>query len=268
MLLDAHNHLHDARLDPWRQEIVVELRRVSIRGAVVNGTREADWARVAALAQELPWVMPSFGLHPWHVNARGPNWREALAEQVSAHPGCGIGEIGLDRWIEGHDLVAQAECFRWQLDLAARENLPATVHCLKAWGALWEIIASATVPERGFLLHAFGGPIEMLKVFARKGAYFSFSPYFLRPHKAPQREVFRAVPAERLLVETDAPDMAPHDEANPRLLQTADGQTVNHPANLDLAYSALGELRGWSREETETLVAENFARLFGEPPAA
>ncbi len=268
MLLDAHNHLHDAGLDAWRPEIMQELRRIEIGGAVVNGTREGDWAGVAALARELPWVVPSFGLHPWHVNARTPDWREALVARVSAHPGCGIGEIGLDRWIEGHDLPAQAECFCWQLDLAARYNLPATIHCLKAWGALWEIIDSATVPERGFLLHAFGGPMEMVKGFARKGAYFSFSPYFLRPQKAPQREVFRVIPAERLLVETDAPDMAPQGEANPRPLQTAEGRVVNHPANLDLAYTALAELRGWTREETETLVAANYRRLFGELPGA
>jgi TatD DNase family protein len=264
MLLDAHNHLHDARIDPWRREIMEELCRIAIRGAVVNGTREGDWANVAALAKELPWVMPSFGLHPWHVNARSPNWREALAAQVSAHPGCGIGEIGLDRWIEGHDLAAQAECFRWQLDLAARKNLPATIHCLKAWGALWEIIDSSALPERGFLLHAYGGPMEMVKGFAGKGAYFSFSPYFLHPRKGPQREVFRAIPADRLLVETDAPDMAPPEEANPRHLQTSEGKTVHHPANIDLAYARLAELRGWSREEAEARISANFASLFGE----
>ena len=84
MLLDAHNHLHDARLSPWRAEIMEELRGLGIRGAVVNGTRESDWAEVAALAREAPWVMPSFGLHPWHVNARGPEWRESLAAQVFA----------------------------------------------------------------------------------------------------------------------------------------------------------------------------------------
>jgi TatD DNase family protein len=265
MLLDAHNHLHDARLDPWRAEIMDALRAIGVAGAVVNGTREGDWESVAALAGNLSWVMPSFGLHPWHVNARTPEWREALAAQVSKHPGCGIGEIGLDRWIENYDLPAQLECFRWQLELAARENLPATIHCLKAWGALWEAIESSAVPERGFLIHAYGGPAEMVSGFVKKGAYFSFSPYFLHARKAPQREVFRTLPAERILVETDAPDMAPPPEADPRPLMSADGRTVNHPANLDLAYKELASLRGWTREETEAQVSDNFARLFGRP---
>jgi TatD DNase family protein len=262
MLLDAHNHLHDARLNPWREQIVSELRSIRLGGAVVNGTSEEDWPAVAALAKELPWVIPSFGLHPWHVNTRGPQWREALMAQVSAHPGCGIGEIGLDRWVEGHDLAAQAECFRWQLELAARENLAASVHCLKAWGALWEIVSAASVPERGFLLHAFGGPMEMVKGFVERGAYFSFSPYFLHPRKAAQREVFRAIPRERLLVETDAPDMAPPMERNPRPLRIAPDRVLNHPANLDLAYDGLAELRGWNRDETATQMETNFVRFF------
>jgi TatD DNase family protein len=236
MLLDAHNHLHDARLAPWRGAIRAELHAIGLAGAVVNGTREDDWPAVAALAAELPGVvLPSFGLHPWHVNARGPRWREVLADQLARHPGCGVGEIGLDRWIEGHDLAAQADCFRWQLDLAARENRPATIHCLKAWGALWEIIEKAAVPERGFLLHAYGGPAEMVKGFAQRGAYFSFSPYFLHARKAPQREVFRVIPRERLLVETDAPDMAPPLEANPRPLHDRTEKLLNHPANIVLA---------------------------------
>ena len=265
MLLDAHNHLHDARLDPWREAFLAELPAIGARGAVVNGTREGDWTAVADLARKVDWVIPSFGLHPWHVNERSPDWREALCAQVAAHPGCGIGEIGLDRWVEGHDVAAQTECFRWQLALAARENLPATIHCLKAWGALWEIVASEPVPARGFLLHAYGGPEEMVKGFVERGAYFSFSPYFLQARKVAQQQVFRLIPRERLLVETDAPDMAPPIENNPRPLHDGTGRLLNHPGNLDAAYDGLAQLRGWSREKTEEQVLANFSRLFAPP---
>lgn len=264
MLFDAHNHLHSTRLDPWRSGVVPELVAMGVCGAVVNGTRESDWEAVAVMAKELRWVKPSFGLHPWHVNERSPGWKDSLLAQVSAHPGCGIGEIGLDRWVEGHDVAAQSECFRWQLELAAKENLPATVHCLKAWGLLAEIVASCRLPERGFLIHAYGGPLEMVKGFASAGAYFSFSPYFMQPRKAQQRETFRAIPPDRLLVETDAPDMAPPIDCNPRPLREAGGTLVNHPANIALAYDGLAELRGWTRVETEQRVAENFERLFGQ----
>ena len=266
MWLDAHNHLHDARLSPWRDAMMVELPQIGVRRAVVNGTREEDWSAVAALAAQFPWVHPSFGLHPWHVPKRTSEWRERLTEQVDAHPGCGIGEIGLDRWIEGFDFEAQRECFAWQLDLAASRNLAATIHCLRAWGALEEMLRVAAMPARGFLIHAYGGPQEMVKGFVERGAYFSFSPSFLQERKAAQREVFRHIPADRLLVETDAPDLAPPPEANPRPLADAEGKPLNHPANLTVSYAALAEIRGWTLEELAHRVAANFTRLIGIGP--
>jgi TatD DNase family protein len=263
-LLDAHNHLHDARLAPHRAKIFPELARIGVRRAVVNGTREADWPEVAALAAEHPWVIPSFGLHPWFIADRSPRWRENLARMLDAHPRSGLGEIGLDRWIEGHDLAAQTEVFTAQLALAAERDLPVTIHCLRAWGALGEILCEHPLPARGFLLHAYGGPAEMVEDFARRGACFSFSTYFLHPRKAAQREVFRRIPFDRLLVETDAPDMLPPDDCNPRPLHNpVSGKPVNHPANLDLAYAMLAELRGLAPEALAAQVEENFARLFG-----
>ena len=261
-LFDAHNHLHDARLLPWRAEILAELPALGVRVAVVNGTREDDWADVASLAAATPWVLPSFGLHPWYVNARTPAWSENLVRFLDAHPGAGIGEIGLDRWIENHDPVAQTECFRLQFALATARDLPATIHCIRAWGALWDIIREGTVPPRGFLLHAYGGPAEMVAGFLDRGAYFSFSPYFLHERKSAQREIFKRLPADRVLVETDAPDLPPPPERNPRPLAGADGKPLNHPANILVAYDALAEIRGVTRGELTTQVAENFTRFF------
>ena len=261
-LFDAHNHLHDARLLPWRAEMIAELPSLGVRAAIVNGTREDDWADIASLAAATPWVLPSFGLHPWYVNARGPAWREALIHFLDAHPGAGVGEIGLDRWIEGHDPVAQAECFRWQLGIATERDLPATIHCIRAWGALWDIIREGAMPPHGFLLHAYGGPAEMVAGFLDRGAYFSFSPYFLHERKSAQREIFKRLPADRLLVETDAPDLAPPPERNPRPLSGADGKPLNHPGNLLVSYDALAEIRGIPRGELATQVAENFVRFF------
>ncbi len=261
-LFDAHNHLHDARLLPWRGEFLAELPALGVSRGVVNGTREEDWPAVAALAVQVPWVLPSFGLHPWHVNERSAAWLEKLIHFLDSHPGAAVGEIGLDRWIEGHDPVVQAECFRGQLSIAAERNLPATIHCIRAWGALWDIIRESAVPARGFLLHAYGGPAEMVASFLARGAYFSFSPSFLHERKSAQREIFRTLPAERILVETDAPDLAPPPEQNPRPLAGADGKALNHPANLVLAYDALAKIRGVSREELAATVEKNFTRLF------
>jgi hypothetical protein len=78
MLYDAHNHLQDERLDPWRDEIIAQMPQAGIAEMIVNGSSEEDWPAVAKLAHEHPWIRPAFGLHPWYVKERGPNWLTTL----------------------------------------------------------------------------------------------------------------------------------------------------------------------------------------------
>jgi TatD DNase family protein len=275
---DAHNHLHDAWLVPHRDRIFKDCAALPLGGAVVNGTCEADWPEVAALACTHAVVRPSFGLHPWDAGNASPAWRDALRRTLDANPGAAVGEIGLDRWIldsarpddprltgmRRAPLEAQREIFRWQLTLAAERDLPASIHCLEAWGALREDLRTTPRPARGFLLHAYGGSAELAREFATLGAYFSFNGYFLEPRHAAKRAVFAALPANRILVETDAPAMPlPPAHRTHTLPALADGTVLNHPANVAAAYAGLAALRGVTTEVLAAEVAENFLRLFG-----
>ena len=263
MFIDAHNHLQDEWLLPYRSAILKDLDAVGISRAVVNGTTEADWPEVAALARQHPWVLPSFGLHPWFIATRTPHWRERLIGFLDCGR-CAVGEIGLDRWVKDYNFEDQKEVFTAQLDLAAERNLPVTIHCLKVWGALLEILRTRPVPARGFLLHAYSGPMEMVGDFASLGACFSFSGYFLNAKKAARREVFRQIPENRLLVETDAPAMPlPSERARWTLPDAPTGPAINHPANIAAVYEGLAEIRGLPVETLAARVAENFQRLFG-----
>lgn len=260
---DSHNHLHDSRLVPHRASFFPELARLPVARAVVNGTREEDWAAVKAISVEHSWITPSYGLHPWYAPNRSNTWLKDLREHLEKDPSAAVGEIGLDRWVEGHDLEIQRPVFLDQLQLAVELDRPATIHCVRAWGAMQDALRDSMLPSRGFLLHAYGGPSEMIDGFVKRGAYFSFSPYFLHDRKTAQRRAFAAIPADRLLVETDAPDLRPPDEANPRPTLGADGNPANHPANIDVAYRGLATVRGIDVSELAPVVAKNFARLFG-----
>lgn len=264
VLFDSHNHLQDERLLPWRAELLAELPGLGIAEVVVNGTGEQDWPAVAELARLCPRVRPSFGLHPWQVGGRGPQWREKLADWLHEFPAAAVGEIGLDRWIHDPDIEAQRECFLWQLELAARLDRAVTIHCLRAWGLLEELLRAARLPARGFLLHSYGGPAEMVPGFVQMGAYFSCSPWFGHPAKAAKLAVFKTVPADRLLAETDAPDMAPPDALNARPLHH-EGRVLNHPANLAASYGLLAQARGEPLEGLVERIAANHRRLFGPP---
>ena len=276
-LYDAHNHYHDAWLAPHRARVFADLATIGVRRAVVNGTCEADWADVAALAREFPAVLPSYGLHPWDAGNRTPDWQKNLLATLAADPRAVLGEFGLDRWILDRarpddprltglrraPLAEQTEVFLWQLDLAAARNLPASIHCLDAHGALHDLLRATKLPARGFLLHAYSGSAEMVKNFADLGAFFSFNGSFLDPRKARLRALYAALPVDRLLVETDAPAMrlpAPLEKFS--LPPTADGSLPNHPANLAVTYTVLADLRGVTLESLGALVEQNFLRLF------
>ena len=295
-LYDAHQHFHFDPLTPHRAAIDAAVRAIGLKRAVVNGTNEEEWPVVAALADEYGWILPSFGVHPWDCGNRGPDWLEKLGAALTASPVAGIGEIGLDRWIiDGikpddpriaglrvAPLDEQAGVLAQHLALAAELNRAASIHCVQAFGALLEVLQAAPLPARGFLLHGYGGPAEMIGSFADLGAFFSFNIESLKPSRAnppdepsgkrgssrttrPDRlEVWKLIPADRLLVETDAPTKPPPPELNRHPLPPGpDGAPVNHPANIAAAYTALAGLRGIPLESLAAQVEQNFNRLFG-----
>jgi TatD DNase family protein len=262
-LCDAHNHLHDDRLAPHREAVLATVRREGVAWMVINGSCESDWPQVLALARECPQVIPCFGYHPWYVKERSPGWQSALLRHLDAIPSA-IGEAGLDRWIKDHDLEQQEQVFIWQLRLAAERNLPLSIHCLQAWGRLLEILRAEPRPRCGFLLHSYGGPREMVAPLAELGGYFSLPGYFAHERKARQREAFKQVPPNRLLIETDAPDQLLPDKRNRYPLTDAQtGKAINHSANLRAVYQFAMELFGEPMEALTERVEANFLRLFG-----
>lgn len=262
-LYDAHNHLQDDRLAPHLPQVMLAVECAGVVKMVVNGSCEDDWPKVLAVARQYLQVVPSFGYHPWYVKERTADWQATLVRCLDAIPSA-IGEIGLDRWIKDYDLPQQEEVFIWQLRLAAERDLPVSIHCLQAWGRMLELLKAGPRPKRGFVLHSFGGPQEMIPALAGLGAYFSIPGYFAHERKARQRESFRHVPPDRLLVETDAPDQSlPAERDRYPLTDAASGKAINHPANLEAVYEFTAELLG---EQVGTLAArveENFLRLFG-----
>jgi TatD DNase family protein len=261
MLYDAHNHLQDSRLSPHLEKVMAALQKEPVGRMVVNGSSEADWPDVLALARRFPQVLPSFGYHPWYVKDCSPHWQAHLRHYLEQVPS-GVGEIGLDRWVQDFDLPRQEEVFIWQLRLAAEWNLPASIHCLKAWGRLLEILRAEPRPRRGFLLHSYGGAPELIPALAALGAYFSLPGYFAHERKARQRETFRHVPPDRLLIETDAPDQLLPESRNRFPLTDAAGKPLNHPANLGAVYEFAAELFGAPAEKLAAQVESNFRRLF------
>ena len=263
---DAHNHLQDDRFAGRQSEMLATCASAGVVRMVVNGACEADWPEVLALARANPLVLPSFGYHPWYLAERTPDWAKNLETFLDAVPSA-VGEMGLDRWKPELPYAGQEEVFLTQLRIAAERNLPVSIHCLQTWGRLHELLRDHPRPAVGFVLHSFGGPVEMIPALAKLGAYFSFPGYFLHERKERQRAAFRQVPPDLLLIETDAPDQ--HLPADKIRFPLADGtgKALNHPANVVAVYEGLAQILGEPLEALTARVAENFLRVFGRRPA-
>ena len=279
---DAHNHLQAIRPDSLRDECLDTTRRLGVEAMVVNGTCEADWPEVAALAQKHRLVQPSFGYHPWRLSRRNAGWLEALSGLLTEFPAAGVGEIGIDAWILDQPAAAlrrwegglgkifptpmaeQEQAFLVQFDLAVTRDRAASVHCIQAWGRLLELLRSTRLPARGFLLHSYGGSREMVPQFAELGAYFGFSGALLHDRKQRQRDAFRAVPSDRLLLETDAPDQPlPVACIEQSLPPSTSGREQNHPGNLPAIQRFAAEFLGHDVGSFSAQIRTNHQRLFG-----
>ena len=250
-MTDAHNHLQDLRFDGIREKVIHEMQQCGITRCIVNGTSPDDWQAVSDLASSYPnLIVPSFGLHPWKPPTS--DWYSLLVHFLDSTPRACIGECGLDRWIKNYDLEQQKEIFIAQLDLATKRNLALSIHCLKAWGPLLDILRSHPLPKRGFLIHSYNGSAELVPELVQLGAYFSVSGYFLHQRKEHMIEVFQNIPTDRLLLETDAPDMLPPEEVITYQLS----KKINHPANLKTIRKNLKPHLDLSNVDT------NFSSLF------
>lgn len=264
MWFDAHNHLQAEQLNGVREAV----QKASDAGevtAVVNGTHPGDWAAVLETCGTRPDLIPALGLHPWWVNEAPENWLSALEELLDKTPRAQVGEIGLDRWKTGFDPVRQEEAFRAQMHVALERGRTPSIHCLRAWGALLELLQNMALPPRGFLLHAYGGPAEMVPTFVQLGAYFSWSGSFAHPQNERKRRAFEAVPLDRLLMETDAPDMLGPSSCISHPWTAPESAPCNHPLNIDAITRDAAGRWGLALEDFTARIRENFQRLFSRP---
>ncbi len=266
-LFDAHNHLQDERLAADLDASVAAARAAGVARMVCCGSSEQDWAGVAAAAaRHAGLVVPSYGLHPWYARGRTAGWLDALRARLAAAPAAGVGEIGLDRPVEPRDEADQEAVFLAQLRLGRELGRPVSIHCRRAWGRLLECVEPLGPHPAGLLFHSFSGAPELAARLVPLGAFFSFSGAVTFSGNRRGRRAAAAAPGDRLLIESDAPDLAPCGVDAPR--DPASGRAVNLPANLPRVLEAVAALRGVTPEEAARLTWENGERLFGGPARA
>lgn len=258
---DAHNHLQNWGDYREIQSMLAKFPENRLALSCVNGTKPSDWGAVAELAKTFPQIHPFFGLHPWELDHATHGWIDLLGQYLQQFPNSGVGECGVDLWINNAEPSRQKAHLIPQIRLAKELERPLTIHCLKAWQLLIECFECEPPPQHGFLLHGFGGSAEVAKRFTHLGAYFSFNSSFMQSRKTKVREAFQKIPLNRILTETDAPAMTP-----PSDYWHIEGDTSrdrNHPYNLIETNKALAKVLAINESELCKILEQNLSAFLG-----
>lgn len=250
-IFDSHAHYDDERFDADRDELLQRIHREGVEYIMTIGSDLASSRAACRLAERYDFIWFAAGIHPEKAGDAPADYREALKE-LAAHPKCrAVGEIGLDYyWAENPPRERQQVLFREQVLLAKELGLPVIIHDREAHA---DTLALLRELHPAGVLHCFSGSAEMAKEVAALGMYLGFTGAitFKNARKAPQ--VAAAVPADRLLIETDCPYMAPEPYRGKR----CDSSMLPRVAE------RLAEIRGVTPEEIIASTCRNAKRLFG-----
>ncbi|WP_269933464.1 TatD family hydrolase [Aminobacter sp. HY435] len=257
MLVDSHCHLDFPDFAEERAAIVARARAAGVERMVTISTRVKRFEQVLAIAEEYDEVFCSVGTHP-HNAAEELDVTTADLVRLASHPKVvAIGEAGLDYYYDKAPRDAQAQGLRVHIAAARETGLPLVIHARSAD----EDMAAILTEETGkgafpFILHCFSSGAELARIGVELGGYVSFSGIVTFKNSAELREIATQVPRDRLLVETDAPYLAPIPHRGKR----------NEPAYVANTAAVLAETIGVSTSEIANITTANFFRLFTKMP--
>lgn len=248
---DSHCHLTDGRLAEDRPEVIERARGQGVREMVTVGTNPADGVVAAELAAVTDGVWATAGLHPHEAEDWAPEVGDRIEDLLSRPEVVAVGETGYDFHYENSPREEQAASFRAHVEMSAETGLPLIVHTREADDETREMVEDSRGSVRG-VLHCFTGGMELLESAVDAGWWVSFSG-ILTFGGFDGGERVRAVPDDRLLVETDSPYLAPAPRRGKR----------NEPAFVRHTTAALAEIRGEEPAETAALTRRNARRFYG-----
>jgi TatD DNase family protein len=259
MLIDHHCHLDFPDLAADREGVLARAREAGVGAVITISTRVRRFAEIAAIAEAHPEVFCSVGTHPHYAGEELDVTPERLAE-IARHPKCvAIGEAGLDYFYQRSTREDQADGFRRHIEAARLSGLPLVIHTRDADDDTIAILEAemARGPFKA-VLHCFTGGRSLARRAVELGLYVSFSGVITFNKSEALRAIAAEVPLDRLLVETDAPYLAPAPHRGKR----------NEPAFVALTAAALAKVKGVPASALAAATTANAARLYAKIPRA
>lgn len=257
-MIDSHCHLADEAFGPDLEAVIARAKAAGVTAAlmIVGSGDEAEAARARQVRTLWPAVRVSTGIHPHHAGDHAGTVDRGVAivrEAIAQHEAVAVGEIGLDYHYDFSPRDVQQEVFRRQLELALALELPVVIHTREATADTFAILRDAA-GVRG-VFHCFTGDVDMARAALAIGFYVSLAGIVTFPRAEELRDVAKLVPEDRLLVETDAPYLAPVPSRGKR----------NEPAFVARTFETLARVRGADLSALAAAVSSNFDALFGSP---
>lgn len=254
-LFDTHAHLNDPELYGRVDEVLARAQEAGVGHIVVPGYDYDSCLRALDLAERYDCISAAVGFHPNDAQSVQDGHLSELESWCQLTTVVAVGEIGLDyHYDTPRDL--QQRLLQEQVAMAKRVNKPVVIHDRDAHEDIIRLLYDGGVQEVGGIMHCFSGSVEMMRTCLKLGLWISLGgPVTFKNAKKPV-EVAGEVPADRLLIETDSPWLAPHPLRGKQ----------NEPALVRLIAEAIAEIRGLSISELATLTSANACRLFGLPP--
>ncbi|RMH06850.1 MAG: TatD family deoxyribonuclease [Nitrospirae bacterium] len=259
MLTDSHVHLDDPRYDSDRYEVLARAADAGVTNLITIGCDLETSRAAVALAERHSHVYATVGVHPHEVKRIEASWYNEI-EALAKHPKVvAYGEIGLDYHYDHSPRDIQRCRFREQLELAHTLGLPIVIHTREAQSDTLAILQETRAAKLGGVFHCFAGDAEFAQQALALGFSLSFSGIITFRNAEALRTLVRTVPSDRLLIETDAPYLAPVPFRGKR----------NEPAYVRLVAEKIAELYGdhqkFTVEEIACLTTSNAKRLFRIP---
>ncbi len=255
MLIDSHCHLEYKGLVEDQQGVLERARAAGITGFLNISTRQSEWERVVGTAQREADVWGSVGIHPHEADKHADLGEEALIRASEEPKVIGIGETGLDYYYEHSDRETQKALFRTHIAVARKTGLPVIVHTRDAEEDTARIIADemgkGTFPA---LIHCFTASADFARKMLDLGLSISLSGIVTFKNAKDLQDIASQLPQDRLLVETDAPFLAPVPHRG----------KVCEPAFTANTAEFVANLRGIDRDRLGEATTNNFFRLFGK----
>jgi TatD DNase family protein len=257
MIIDSHVNLHAPQFDEDRDAVIARARDAGVGLMVEISDRLATFEATHGLAMTHDDIWCTVGVHPHEARHYEDLTADRLVELAARPKVVGIGECGLDFHYDLSPRDVQAAVFRQHVEAARRTGLPLVVHTREADETMAAILEDeqAKAPFR-FLMHCYTSGPQLAEKAAELGGWFSVSGIATFKAAGEVREIIAAMPADRIIVETDCPYLAPVPHRGRR----------NEPAYVTHVLDKLAEIRGWSEEEAEARTTEAFFSLFDRIP--